>query len=87
MLPLLEDIERVREYAWGAATLSWLYQELGRTALQIESGTTTEHIGDIGGWLALLKVWAFERFPSIAQRVQEKRKKRPEGRTIPRLPE
>ncbi|CAN1777682.1 Protein MAIN-LIKE 2 [Linum perenne] len=87
MLPLLEDIERVREYAWGAAALSWLYRELGRTAFRIESGTTAEHIGDIGGWLALLQVWALERFPSIARRVHSKRKKRPEGRTIPRLPE
>ncbi|CAN1750968.1 Protein MAIN-LIKE 1 [Linum perenne] len=87
MLPLLEDIEHVGEYAWGAAALSWLYRELGRTAFRIESGTTAEHIGDIGGWLALLQVWALERFPSIARRVQEKRKKRPEERMIPRLPE
>ncbi|CAN1142520.1 Protein MAIN-LIKE 2 [Linum perenne] len=87
MLPLLKDLDRVGEYAWGAAALSWLYRELGRTAFWIESGTTTEHIGDIGGWLALLQVWALERFPSIARRVHSKRKKSPEGRTIPRLPE
>ncbi|CAN1187723.1 Protein MAIN-LIKE 1 [Linum perenne] len=87
MLPLLEDIDRVGEYAWGAATLSWLYRELGRTAFRIESGTTAEHIGDIGGWLALLQVWALEIFPSIARRVHSKRKKRPDGRTISRLPE
>ncbi|CAN1141932.1 Protein MAIN-LIKE 1 [Linum perenne] len=87
MLPLLEDIERVGEYAWGAAALSWLYRELGRTTFRIESGTTAEHIGDIDDWLALLQVWALERFPSIARRVHSKRKKRSEGRTIPRLPE
>ncbi|CAN1131130.1 Serine/threonine-protein phosphatase 7 long form homolog [Linum perenne] len=87
MLPLLEDIDRVGEYAWGAAALSWLYQELGLTAFRIDSGTTTEHIGDIGGWLALLQVWALERFPSIARRVHSKRKKSPKGRTIPRLPQ
>ncbi|CAN1181038.1 Protein MAINTENANCE OF MERISTEMS [Linum perenne] len=87
MLPLLKDIERVGEYAWGAAALSWLYRELGRTAFRIESGTNAEHIGDIGGWLALLQVRALEIFPSIARRVHSKRKKRPEGRTIPRLPE
>ncbi|CAN1130359.1 hypothetical protein LINPERPRIM_LOCUS13174 [Linum perenne] len=29
MLPLLEDIDRVGEYAWGAAALSWLYESLG----------------------------------------------------------
>ncbi|CAN1138825.1 Protein MAIN-LIKE 1 [Linum perenne] len=84
MLPLLENIDRVGEYAWGAAALSWLYRELGRTAFWIESGTAAEHIG---GWLALLQVWTLERFPSIARRVHSKRKKRPEGRTIPRLPE
>ncbi|CAN1164792.1 Protein MAIN-LIKE 1 [Linum perenne] len=78
MLPLLEDTERVGEYAWGAAALSWLYRELGRTAFQIESGTTAEHIGDIGGWLALLQVWALERFPSIARRVHSK-KEEPRG--------
>ncbi|CAN1181803.1 Serine/threonine-protein phosphatase 7 long form homolog [Linum perenne] len=55
--------------------------------LPLLSGTTTEHIGDIGGWLALLQVWALERFPSIARRVHSKRKKSPDGRTIPRLPE
>ncbi|CAN1293388.1 Protein MAIN-LIKE 2 [Linum perenne] len=87
MLPLLEDIDRVGEYAWGAAALSWLYRELGRTAFRIESGTTAEHIGDIGGWLALLQVWALERFPSLARRVHSKRKKSPNGRTILRLPE
>ncbi|CAN1180906.1 Serine/threonine-protein phosphatase 7 long form homolog [Linum perenne] len=65
MLPLLEDIDRVGEYAWGAAALSWLYR----------------------GWLALLQVWALERFPSIARRVHSKRKKSTDGRTIPRLPE
>ncbi|CAN1184284.1 Protein MAIN-LIKE 2 [Linum perenne] len=83
MLPLLEDIDRVEEYAWGAAALSWSYRELGRTAIWIESGTTAEHIGDIGGWLALLQVWALERFPSIARRVYSKRKKRPESLGVP----
>ncbi|CAN1139306.1 Protein MAIN-LIKE 2 [Linum perenne] len=48
-LPLLEDLNRIGEYAWGAAALSWLYRELGRTAFRIESGTTSDHIGDIGG--------------------------------------
>ncbi|CAN1160080.1 Serine/threonine-protein phosphatase 7 long form homolog [Linum perenne] len=85
-LPLLEDLNRVGEYAWGAAALSWLYRELGRTAFRIESGTTGDHIGDIGGWMALVQVWALERFPSIARRVHPKRKQTPEGRTVPRMP-
>ncbi|CAN1254113.1 Protein MAIN-LIKE 2 [Linum perenne] len=60
-LPLLVDLHRVGEFAWGAAALSWMYRELGRTAYQIESGTTTDHIGDIGGWMAVVQVWALER--------------------------
>ncbi|CAN1180777.1 Serine/threonine-protein phosphatase 7 long form homolog [Linum perenne] len=50
-LPLLDDLNRVGEYAWGATALSWLYRELGRTAFRIESGTTGDNIGDIGGWV------------------------------------
>ncbi|CAN1121191.1 hypothetical protein LINPERPRIM_LOCUS2032 [Linum perenne] len=50
----------------GAAALSWLYRELGHTAFRIESGTTGDHIGNIGGWMAVVQVWALERFPSIA---------------------
>ncbi|CAN1164167.1 hypothetical protein LINPERPRIM_LOCUS33026 [Linum perenne] len=61
--------------------------ELGRTAFRIESGTTGDHICDIGGWMDLVQVWALKRFPSIARRVHEKRKWTPEGRTVPRMPE
>ncbi|CAN1179297.1 Protein MAIN-LIKE 2 [Linum perenne] len=63
-LPLLADLHRVGEFAWGAAALSWMYRELGRTAFQIESGTTADHIGDIGGWMAVVQVWALERHPT-----------------------
>ncbi|CAN1126248.1 Serine/threonine-protein phosphatase 7 long form homolog [Linum perenne] len=73
-LPLLEDLNRVGEYAWGAAALSWLYKELGRTAFRIESGTTGDHIGDNGGWVAVVQVWALE-----------KRTWTPEGRSVPRM--
>ncbi|CAN1779624.1 Protein MAINTENANCE OF MERISTEMS [Linum perenne] len=86
-LPLLEELNRIGEYAWGAAALSWLYRELGHTAFRIESGTTSDHIGDIGGWMALVHVWDLERFPSIARRVHPKRKQTPEGRTVSRIPE
>ncbi|CAN1148338.1 hypothetical protein LINPERPRIM_LOCUS38028 [Linum perenne] len=71
----------------GVAALSLLYRELGRTAFRIENGTTGDHIGDIGGWMALVQVWALERFPSIARRVHPKRKQTLEGRTVPRMPE
>ncbi|CAN1164160.1 hypothetical protein LINPERPRIM_LOCUS33021 [Linum perenne] len=33
-LPLLEDLERAGDYAWGPA-LSWIYRELGRSAFRI----------------------------------------------------
>ncbi|CAN1309824.1 hypothetical protein LINPERPRIM_LOCUS27826 [Linum perenne] len=54
--------------------------------LPLLSGTTSDHIGDIGGWMALVQVWALERFPSIARRVHEKRTWTPEGRRVPRMP-
>ncbi|CAN1216070.1 Protein MAIN-LIKE 1 [Linum perenne] len=49
LLPLLEDLERAGDYVWGAAALSWIYRELGRNTFQIESDTTGDHNGDIGG--------------------------------------
>ncbi|CAN1336681.1 Protein MAIN-LIKE 2 [Linum perenne] len=55
-LPLLTDLSCVGEFTWGAAALSWMYRELGRTAFWIESGTTAVHIGDIGGWMAVVQV-------------------------------
>ncbi|CAN1309999.1 Protein MAIN-LIKE 2 [Linum perenne] len=54
-LPLLEDMSEIGEYAWGAAALSWLYRELGRCAFRIESSPSRDHIGDIGGWMALFR--------------------------------
>ncbi|CAN1122483.1 Protein MAIN-LIKE 2 [Linum perenne] len=68
-LPLLEDMSQIGEYAWGAAALSWLYRELGRCVFRIESNPSRDHVGDIGGWMALVQVWALERFTSIARRV------------------
>ncbi|CAN0840493.1 Serine/threonine-protein phosphatase 7 long form homolog [Linum grandiflorum] len=41
--------------------------------------------GDIGGWMVLLQAWALERFPSIAQRTHDDRRRRPDGQEYPRL--
>ncbi|CAN1177276.1 hypothetical protein LINPERHAP2_LOCUS33006 [Linum perenne] len=60
---------RIGEYAWGPAALSWLYRELGRCAFRVKSSPSRDHIGDIGGWMALVQAWALERFTSIARRL------------------
>ncbi|CAN1324673.1 Protein MAIN-LIKE 2 [Linum perenne] len=85
-LPLLEDMSKIGEYAWGAAALSWLYRELGRCAFRIESSPSRDHIGDIGGWMALVQVWALERFTSIARRVHKSRQIAPTHSPVPRMP-
>ncbi|CAN1185435.1 Protein MAIN-LIKE 2 [Linum perenne] len=84
-LPLLEDMSQIGEYAWGAAALSWLYRELGRCAFRIESIPTRDHVGDIGGWMALVQAWALERFTSIARRVHKSRQIAPTHSPIPRM--
>ncbi|CAI0561193.1 unnamed protein product [Linum tenue] len=59
-LLLVEDWRRAGRFAWGAAVLSYLYREMGRSALQM---TTSSSLGgDFGGWSALLMIWTWERF-------------------------
>ncbi|CAN1172856.1 Protein MAIN-LIKE 2, partial [Linum perenne] len=84
-LPLLEDMSQIGEYAWRAAALSWLYRELGRCAFRIESNPSHYHVGDIGGWMALVQAWALERFTSIARRVHKSRQIAPTHSPIPRM--
>ncbi|CAN1179733.1 Serine/threonine-protein phosphatase 7 long form homolog [Linum perenne] len=84
-LQLLEDMSQIGEYAWGAAALSWLYRELGRCAFRIESNPSRDHVGDIGGWMALVQAWALERFTSIARRVHKSRQIAPTHSPIPRM--
>lgn len=57
-LPLLEELEQAGEYSWGSAALGWLYRDLCRATVP------TAH--EIGGFLILLQVWAWDRFPYIA---------------------
>ncbi|CAL1375345.1 unnamed protein product [Linum trigynum] len=71
-LLLIEDWQRAERFAWGAAVLSYLYREMGRSALHItHSGTSLG--GDLGGWVALLQLWAWERFSHLAPRHSEMR--------------
>ncbi|CAI0550026.1 unnamed protein product [Linum tenue] len=41
--------------------LSYLYREMGRSALQMTASSSLG--GDFGGWFALLMIWTWERFP------------------------
>ncbi|CAN1242936.1 Protein MAIN-LIKE 2 [Linum perenne] len=85
-LQLLEDMSEIGEYAWRAAALLWLYREMGRCAFRIESSPSRDHIGDIGGWMALVQAWALERFTSIARRVHKSRPIAPTHSPVPRMP-
>ncbi|CAI0385023.1 unnamed protein product [Linum tenue] len=50
----------------GAAVLAYLYREMGRSVLHMTQSSSTG--GDLGGWVALLQLWAWERFSVIAPR-------------------
>ncbi|CAN1246760.1 Protein MAIN-LIKE 2 [Linum grandiflorum] len=70
-------------YAWGAAALAWLYREMRRSIFNLEGHAKAW--GDIGGWMVLLQAWVLERFPSIAQRTHDDRRRGPDGQEYPRL--
>ncbi|CAN0899497.1 Protein MAINTENANCE OF MERISTEMS [Linum grandiflorum] len=70
-------------YAWGAASLAWLYREMGRSIFNLEGHGKAW--GNIGGWMVLLQAWALERFPSITQRTHDDRRRGPDGEDYPRL--
>ncbi|KAL7235678.1 hypothetical protein ACSBR1_019048 [Camellia fascicularis] len=59
-LPLLEDFDAAGEYSWGSAALAWLYRELCRASC--------EHMHVISGFLILVQIWVWYRFPHIAPR-------------------
>ncbi|XP_042497362.1 protein MAIN-LIKE 1-like isoform X1 [Macadamia integrifolia] len=52
-LPLLADFVECAEYAWGAATLAFLYRALMRAS--------RKNTANIGGSMTLFTVWAYER--------------------------
>lgn len=61
-LPLLEDLTAVQRYAWGAATLAYLYYQLGVAS----RGKAMQ----ISGCLTLLEAWIYEHFPMFSQGVR-----------------
>ncbi|CAI0424222.1 unnamed protein product [Linum tenue] len=69
-LLLLENWRTAGGYAWGAAVLAYLYREMGRSVLHLTQSSSTG--GDLGGWVALLQLWAWERFPLIAPRLDDR---------------
>ncbi|CAN1152281.1 Serine/threonine-protein phosphatase 7 long form homolog [Linum perenne] len=51
--------------------------------LPLLSSPSRDHVGDIGGWMALVQAWALERFTSIARRVHKSRQIAPTHSPIP----
>ncbi|CAI0559407.1 unnamed protein product [Linum tenue] len=60
-LLLVEDLHRAGRFARGAAVLSYLYREIGRSVLHMTQSSSLG--GDLGGWATLLQLWAWEQFP------------------------
>ncbi|MQL79904.1 hypothetical protein Taro_012345 [Colocasia esculenta] len=58
-LPLLEDLTQVGSYAWGAALLAHLFDNLG---------TSSRETG-VAGFFPLLQVWAYCHLPSLGRGV------------------
>lgn len=54
-LEVKDDLDHVREYAWGTATLAYLYRQLGTASRY--------HCKQISGCLTLLQAWIYEYFP------------------------
>eukprot|EP00262_Sarcandra_glabra_P009284 TRINITY_DN233_c1_g1_i1.p1 TRINITY_DN233_c1_g1~~TRINITY_DN233_c1_g1_i1.p1 ORF type:complete len:300 (+),score=7.63 TRINITY_DN233_c1_g1_i1:714-1613(+) len=59
-LSLLLDIDRIGEFAWGAAALAHLYTQMFHHA----AGTQT-----IGGFLPFIQFWAYEHFAFLRPRM------------------
>ncbi|KAA0061950.1 serine/threonine-protein phosphatase 7 long form-like protein [Cucumis melo var. makuwa] len=57
-LQFIFDFDQTDTYAWGVATLTWLYKEFYRAshAQSLE----------IAGSLMLLQVWTYDKFPIVA---------------------
>ncbi|KAK9088768.1 hypothetical protein Scep_027850 [Stephania cephalantha] len=54
LLKLLEDLDDVGNYAWGAAALAYLYRHLG--------SATRVLVSQIAGYLTLLEGWVYDHF-------------------------
>ncbi|XP_074341939.1 serine/threonine-protein phosphatase 7 long form homolog [Apium graveolens] len=57
-LHFIRDLDRCRDYAWGAAVLAYLYRELCKTS--------KKDVDEVAGYLLLLQLWAWERLPTLA---------------------
>lgn len=54
-LALLEDLDRVSHYGWGASALAFLYRQLGQASRRDTK--------QLSGFLTLLEAWIDEHFP------------------------
>ncbi|CAN1258846.1 Protein MAIN-LIKE 2 [Linum perenne] len=63
-LMVLEDWDVASRFSWGSAVLSVLYREMSKTVLSIQS--TSSMRGDLGGWVSIVQLWAYERIPFLA---------------------
>ncbi|CAN0915844.1 Protein MAIN-LIKE 1 [Linum grandiflorum] len=57
ILESLADVRKIREYAWGAATLAHMYRELGKASRAKSM--------NFCGCMTLLQSWIYEYFPSL----------------------
>ncbi|KAG5548617.1 hypothetical protein RHGRI_014086 [Rhododendron griersonianum] len=57
LLPLLEDLDKVRTYGWGSSCLAFLYRHLGYAS--------RSKAKQIGGFLILLEAWINKHFPTL----------------------
>nr|XP_004516315.2 protein MAIN-LIKE 2-like [Cicer arietinum] len=59
-ISLFIDLDRCRYYSWAAATLVFLYDNMGDEAVH--------DTRQLGGYMALLQCWIYEHFPRICKR-------------------
>ena len=57
-LPLLENLDKICRYSWGAATLAHLYRNLCRCA--------KKNVNNFAGCGVLLQAWGWSRMPTLA---------------------
>ncbi|XP_012567314.1 protein MAINTENANCE OF MERISTEMS-like [Cicer arietinum] len=56
-LECFRDLNSCQGYAWGAAALAYLYDNLRETSMH--------HTRMVSGYLALLQAWVYEHFPAL----------------------
>ncbi|CAI0391359.1 unnamed protein product [Linum tenue] len=81
-LLLVEDWQRAGPYARGAAVLAYLYREMVRSVLHITHSSSSLG-GDLVGWILLLQLWAWDRFPYLIPRHAERKAQITEDAFLP----